>query len=192
MFCWRFFFLFGEIRCWICEIRCCIRTDRWIRGYGCWIRVGVSSIPHALIRGFPGCYAWVFWICRYYMMWLSRSSPWLPGSPTPNPDERGFQGIRWLAWVILGLQESRGLVVTAIAFWWAGGLVDKRFLPSVTALLHIEALKPPDKFGNESILGASKTPRNMGMWRNDFWPLPWFSPANEVKAVLFICFCLLY
>jgi hypothetical protein len=30
------------------------------------------------------------------------------------------------------------------------------------------------------------------MWGNDFWPLPWFSPANEVKAVLFICFCLLY
>jgi hypothetical protein len=42
------------------------------------------------------------------MMWLSRSSPWLPSSPTPNPNERGFQGIKRLAWVILGLQEFQG------------------------------------------------------------------------------------
>ncbi len=71
-------------------------------------------------------------------------------------------------------------------------MVDKRFLPSVTALLHNEVLKPPDISGNGSIMGASKTPRYTGMWGNDFWPLPWFSPANEVKAVFFICFSLLY
>jgi len=27
---------------------------------------------------------------------------------TPNPNERGFQGIKRLAWVILGLQEFQG------------------------------------------------------------------------------------